>query len=245
MKKTVLGVKIDDVTMEEAVNTVDRWLSRVGKHYIVTPNPEFLVTAQENKQFQIVLNKSDLSIPDGVGLKLGGIKNIVPGINFMQSLIKMAAEKAFTVGLLGGRIEVAEKTAERLKKTYPGLKISFAESGPVIDSLNRLPRSASTSSASLAMTKCDILFVAFGHPKQEYWIAQNLDKIPVKVAMGVGGAFDVISGKLPRAPKWLRSLKLEWLFRLMIQPWRIKRQLALLKYIWLIYSSNEDRSNSR
>ena len=80
----------------------------------------------------------------------------------------------------------------------------------------------------------DILFVAFGFPKQEQWIAENLDKIPVKVAMGVGGAFDYISGNVPRSPVFIRKLGLEWLFRLIIQPWRLKRQLALFKFIYLV-----------
>ena len=235
MIKNILGVKIDDITMEEAVSTVGIWLSKPGKHYIVTPNPEFLVTAKSDNQFQMILNRSDLSIPDGVGLKLAGVKNRVSGADLMERLISLSAEKGYRIGFLGGDKGVADLCAERLSKKFPQLKISFTEAGPDIDSLKRLPCSASTSSASLAMTKgCDILFVAFGHPKQEYWIAENLEKIPVKVAMGVGGAFDYISGRVPRAPNWIRSLGLEWLFRLILQPWRVKRQLALIRYIYLL-----------
>ena len=227
MKVSVLGVKIDDVTMEEAVQTVDRWLSKPGKYYIVTPNPEFLVTAQNDAEFKKILNNADLAIPDGVGLKLGGVKNTIPGTDLMEKLVKLASEKSYTVGFLGGRDRVAEKTAGRLIGRYPGLKISFVQSEPVT-----------------ATNGCDILFVAFGHPKQEYWIAQNLDKIPVKVAMGVGGAFDYISGKVPRAPFWVRNLRMEWLFRLIVQPWRIKRQILLLKYIWLLIHSTMLRINT-
>jgi N-acetylglucosaminyldiphosphoundecaprenol N-acetyl-beta-D-mannosaminyltransferase len=84
------------------------------------------------------------------------------------------------------------------------------------------------------MVSIDILFVALGAPKQEFWINKNLDKIPVKVAIGVGGAFDYISGKTPRAPTFIRSVGLEWLFRLVVQPWRIKRQLALIEFIRLV-----------
>lgn len=91
---------------------------------------------------------------------------------------------------------------------------------------NELPRYESL--------KVDILFVAFGAPKQEFWINDNLDKIPVKVAIGVGGAFDYISGKTPRAPGFVRNIGMEWLFRLIIQPWRLKRQLALMEFIWLV-----------
>ena len=87
---------------------------------------------------------------------------------------------------------------------------------------------------ALKSKKVDILFVAFGSPKQEIWIADNLNKIPAKVVVGVGGSFDFISGKVPRAPKFVRNLGLEWLFRLIIQPWRIKRQLSLLEFIYLV-----------
>lgn len=215
MKTEVLGVKIDDISMAEALELVERWVWNPGKHYIVTPNPEFLVAAQKDPVFKKILNDADLSIPDGVGLKLSGkIKNIFSGTDFMEELIRIAAEKGFVVGFLGGKEGVAEKCAERLKKKYPKLKASFAS----FDTESLIP-------------SLDLLFVALGHIKQEKWIAANLDKIPVHASMGVGGAFDYLSGRVPRAPKWLRGLGLEWLFRLVIQPWRIKRQLALGQYI--------------
>ena len=240
MKKKVLGVKVDDISMEQAVETVQSWLEKPGKHYIVTPNPEFLLTAQRDLEFKTILNKADLAIPDGKGLRIGtDIVCNIPGIDLMEELIKLSAEKGFTTGFLGGRNGVAELIAERLKKKYPGFKVTYAISGPVIP-----------AQAGIQLTndlwipdqvrddKVDILFVAFGHPKQEKWIAENLRKIPVKVAMGVGGSFDYISGKVPRAPKLLQSLGLEWLFRLIIQPWRIKRQIKLLEYVWLVLNSN-------
>lgn len=207
MKKVIFGVKIDDVNMDEAVSKVHVWLQGKAKKYIVTPNPEFIMTAQDDPEFKKILNKADLSIPDGVGLKLSGrIKNTIPGTDLMERLIALAAEKGFVVGLLGGMNGVAEQAAERLQKKYPRLKID--SSSP------------------------DLLFVAFGHPKQEKWIAKNLSRFPVKVAMGVGGAFDYISGQVPRAPIRLRRIGLEWLFRLLLQPWRIKRQLKLLTFVW-------------
>ena len=226
MKKTVLGVKIDDVSITEVVEIVDKWLSKEGKHYIVTPNPEFLVTAQNNSQFKKILNDAHLSIPDGAGLKLASdIVNTTPGIDLLEELVKKASDQGFTTGFLGGRNKVAERAAERLKKKYPKLKISFISEEPA-----KIPAT-------------DILFVAFGHPKQEIWIADNLDKIPVKVAMGVGGAFDYLSGSVPRAPKWMRNIGLEWLFRLTVQPWRIKRQLALLKYLFMVIWNHDNKKD--
>lgn len=217
METSILGVKIDDITEDEAIMTVEGWIKNGGKHYIVTPNPEFLVAAQKDSKFKDILNKADLSIPDGAGLKLSGqVKNKVAGIDLMLDLVKLAAQKGLSVGFVGGRNNVAQHTADNLHKIYPKLIISLvSEEGEV-------------------KTTTDILFVAFGHGKQERWIYENLPKIQVKVAMGVGGAFDYISGKVPRAPKILRNFGLEWLFRLIVQPWRIKRQFALIEYLWLI-----------
>lgn len=214
MKKDILGVKIDDVNLDQALRTVQSWLKRSGKHYIVTPNPEIVVMAQQDEDLKNILNNADLAIPDGVGLKLTtDIVCHTPGVDLMEELIKLAADQGFTVGFLGGKEGIAAKTAECLLRKYPKLKVTFAQSGGQIDQ------------------QCDLLFVALGAPKQEKWIAKNLDKSPVRVAMGVGGALDYLSGQVPRAPKWLRSLGLEWLFRLIIQPWRIKRQLTLVHFV--------------
>ncbi len=232
MKKNILGIKIDDVSMVEAVEQVGKWIWNPGKHYIVTPNPEMIVAAQKDPIFKAILNKADLSIPDGVGLKLSGrIKNTFAGTDFMERLISLAVEKGFTIGLLGGKGEVAKKCAECLQKKYPNLKVVFAEDGPAVDINGNVD---TRSIPTIKIPPCDIFFVAFGHIKQEKWIADNLDKVPVHVAMGVGGSFDYLSGSVPRAPMWMRSLGFEWLFRLMVQPWRIKRQLSLIKYLWLL-----------
>lgn len=253
MKKTVLGINIDDVNMNQAIEMVKGWLSKPGpaspatrfaarrergeKHYIVTPNPEFIVAAQKDPVFKKILNNADLSIPDGVGLKLSGrVKNTFAGTDFMEKLVALAAKKGFVTGFLGAGSGVAEKTSECLRSLYPKLKVTFAESGGEVDengkmlSDYRLPTTAEDGSQKTV----DLLFVAFGHIKQEKWIAKNLSKLPVKVAMGVGGAFDIISGRVPRAPIWIRNLGFEWLFRLCLQPWRIKRQLALIRYLYLL-----------
>lgn len=227
MKKSVLGVSIDDITEEQALSKVKSWLAKLGKHYIVTPNPEIVIIAQKDTELKKIINSADLAIPDGVGLRLStDIVCNIPGIDFMEALIKYAADYGFTTGFLGGRGDVAKKTVECLRKKYPKLKVSLAKSGGEIDSDGR-------SSEVLSIPQTDLLFVAFGPPKQEKWVSNNLVKQSVKVMMVVGGAFDILSGRIPRAPIFLRKLSLEWLFRLIIQPWRIKRQLALLKFIYL------------
>lgn len=225
----IFGVGINDVSLEEAVGQVVGWVGNPEqkKHYIVTPNPEFIITAQKDLEFKKVLNQADLSIPDGAGLKLADIVNTTPGVDLMERLCKASADLGFTIGLLGGRDRVAEKAAECLKKKYPGLKVVFADNGGDVDNNGNVW-------VDPCVNPCEILFVAFGAVKQEKWISKNLDKLPVKVAMGVGGAFDYLSGEVKRAPKLMRNLGLEWLFRLILQPWRIKRQLALLKFVGMV-----------
>lgn len=231
MKKSILGIKIDDVASGKVVEIVEKWMGGKTKHCIVTPNPEIVVMAQKDKELKKIINNADLAIPDGIGLKLAtDIENTSPGVDVMEELVKMASDKGFTVGLLGGKKGVAEKCAERLLRKYPKLKVIFAESGGEVSKDGKLLKYPK----SLKLLNCDLLFVAFGPPKQEKWIAKNLKKLDVKVAMGVGGAFDFLSGRILRAPKWMSKLGLEWLFRLAVQPWRFKRQFVLLKYIWLL-----------
>jgi N-acetylglucosaminyldiphosphoundecaprenol N-acetyl-beta-D-mannosaminyltransferase len=298
-KKNILGVGITDATQKEVLEYLVKNIQNSGKKlFVITPNPEFLVLANKKVDFKNVLNKSDLASPDGVGIMMAAkflgkpLKERFTGVDMVESLCKMVAEKPITVGFLGGRGGVAEKTSECLRKTYPDLKVAFVGEEWPGDDLNRQPRvSGDTwlsgrgpvrSNPSIlrqgfgmvlpAKATCpsklskrsgvrnpspltvpndqhfnnstiqqfnnnnsiDILFVAFGAPKQEFWINENLDKIPVKVAIGVGGAFDYISNKIPRAPTLVRNIGLEWLFRLAVQPWRLKRQLSLLQFVVLV-----------
>lgn len=230
MRVSLMGVKVDDVSRREALGIVEGWMIRGGKHMITTPNPEFLVAASKDPAFKKVLNQADLAIPDGIGLKITGqVKNRVTGIDLMEDLVALCARQGYSVGFLGGRIGIAKKTADELKKNHKNLKVSFIKSGMKVDTRG--------NTVKFTIPKTDILFVAFGHGKQEKWIARNLSKTPVKVMMGVGGSFNYISGSIKRAPKVIRVIGLEWLFRLVLQPWRIKRQFALLKFIWLIITS--------
>lgn len=240
MKKDVLGVKIDDLNIDQALVLVENWLRPVEhfvpmgkkpslkpdiKRYIVTPNPEFIMAAQEDELFKSILNDADLSIPDGIGLKLfAGFENRIAGIDFMEALIKLSVEKGFVIGFLGGGEGVAKKCAERLKQRYQNISIDFVDDGGKVDW-------DGNTSKQLQIPKLDVLFVGFGYIKQEKWINENLARYPVKVAMGVGRSFDYLSGDLPRAPKVLRVLGFEWLFSLIMQPWRIKRQLRLVRFL--------------
>ncbi len=220
MTKTVLGVKIDDVSFEEALEKVSGWLG--GKEtktskIIVTPGPEFLLTAQKDEEFRRILNAADLSLPDGFGLQLyGGIKNRVPGTDFMLAICQLAAKSGWSIGLLGGQAGVAQKTAAVLRQEFPDLKIAAAIDGPAAD---RILSGSDTINNS--KQRIDSLFVAFGHPRQEKLLWRLRGQY--RVGMGIGGAFDYITGERVRPPKWLRVMGLEWLWRLLTQPRRLGR----------------------
>lgn len=256
----ILGVEISTASKGEVLEEVRKWLKNGGmKHCIVTPNPEVLVSAQKDKEFTQILNDADLALPDGIGVVLAAkflgrkISERITGVDLMQNLCQMAQKEGFIIGLIGGGPGVAVKTTECLQKMYPKLKVVLAQEEWTTDDRRwRIENSSSkiedgdlinfqsstlkirSSTFHYPPSNIDILFVAFGAPKQEKWINENLPKLPVKVAMGVGGSFDYISGIVPRAPKWVQNLGLEWLYRLIRQPWRLKRQLALLKFVYLI-----------
>jgi len=245
-KIDVLGVKVDDVSMEQAVSLVGKWIDEKDskKRYIVTPNPEFIMLAQKDQRFRKILNQADLAIPDGKALQIfGGVKNLVGGVYLMEKICSLSEEKSFTVGFLGGRNGVAKQAAECLVKKYPGLKVVFTEDGPKVNSMGYEVYGIKGKKIEeiLPHTKykipnTDILFVGFGQVKQEKWIADNLQNLPVKVAMGVGGSFDEIAGKVPMVPNWVHRLGIKWLIRLVFQPWRIRRQVSLVGFVWKIIS---------
>jgi N-acetylglucosaminyldiphosphoundecaprenol N-acetyl-beta-D-mannosaminyltransferase len=225
-KISLLGVGFTKATEKEILEFIVTGLGQqTKKYYIVTPNPELLVIANSNAKYRDILNGAKLALPDGIGVMIGArivgrpLKQRIHGVDLMENLCKEVSNRPITVGFLGAGSGVAEKTVECLKKKSPGLKVGVV---------------ASEWSEGLKDKKVDLLFVAFGSPKQEIWIADNLNTLPVKVVIGVGGAFDFLSGKVTRAPLILRKLGLEWLFRLIVQPWRIRRQLSLIKFIFLV-----------
>ncbi len=254
MKINILGVSIDRVNLFQAVGQVEQWIKQGGKHYIVTPNIEFLMIAQKDPRFKEVLNRANLAIPDssrfGWILDVLQEKNLlkklliwpffifptsppitrfehVTGTDLMERLIKEACDWGITVGFLGGGSGVAEKLKECLIKRYPKLQVAYCNEGEAIDK-----EGDEIGVSRYVIPDMDLLFVAFGAPKQEKWIAKNLEKYPVKVMMGVGGAFDYLSAAVPRAPEFLRNVGFEWLFRLIMQPWRISRFWNLVRFVF-------------
>lgn len=225
-KKYLLGVGLSNATKEEVLEFISTGLQKQLKsYYIVTPNPELLMLAHRDKEYKMILNNAKLALADGIGVLWGAqmlgrsLKQRVTGVDLTESLCEHVSKQPITVSFLGGGPGIAELVSECLRKKYPGLKVSWF---------------SQEYHESLKDKRTDILFVAFGSPKQEVWISKNINNLNAKVVMGVGGAFDFITGKVPRAPKVLRDLGLEWLFRLIVQPWRIKRQIWLIIYIFLV-----------
>lgn len=236
MSIKILNIHIDNYTKKQALQKVSQFLESKKSHTIFTPNPEMLVDAQKDKEFADILNDSDLNICDGFGIKLTvrGKVTRIPGVDFMLDICKLAEEQGKSVYLLGaGDQNVIEKTKENLTKKFPKLRIVGFNPGPTI-TMKQLNNGAMGLDIEneqnnkilddIIIAAPDILFVAFGHVKQEKWIHKYLpDLTGVKIAMGVGGSFDYIAGKIKRAPKWMRGLGLEWLYRLIKEPKRIKR----------------------
>lgn len=282
MNENILGVKIDYITIDQAVETVEKWLQRKGKHYIVTPNPEMIVDSQFDIEFKSALNEADLAIPDSSRLgwanKLLESKNpflrltllpfflfpkLLPGAKYptitgtdlMERLIAKSEEKGFTTAYLGGKNRVAVKLYKCLRKKYPKLKIVFSSGEISVDEagntdfknerhgINDIKNIKSNQlvrekfNLHRITDKIDILFVAFGHKKQEKWMCKNLPKLNARVMVGVGGAFDYLSGEVKRAPQILRSMGLEWVFRLAVQPFRIKRFWKLPYFLYMVITS--------
>ena len=169
---------------------------------------------------------------------------VVTGTDFMNALLEQSAKNNWSVGFLGGRDGVAEKLKEKLKKKHPHLNITYAEPGGVVDAEGEVlwleeGGARAEKAGKIELPKTDILFVAFGHGKQEKWIYKNLKHQPVNIMIGVGGAFDYLSGMTKRAPETWRKNGFEWLYRLIQQPWRAKRFLAIIAFIFLILFAKE------
>ncbi|MDE0431472.1 MAG: WecB/TagA/CpsF family glycosyltransferase [Caldilineaceae bacterium] len=201
---------------------------------VCTVNPEFIIEARRRPVFSRTLAAADLCTPDGVGVlwaaRRAGVRldERVTGSDAIYRLSERAAVQGWRVFYLGAAAGVAERAAAALARFYPGLQVAgtFAGSPAEGDWAQIRQR--------LAAARADLLFVAYGHPRQDIWIHQHRGELPVTVAMGVGGAFDFVAGVTPRAPLWMQRLGLEWLFRLVRQPWRWRRMTTLPLFVFLV-----------
>jgi N-acetylglucosaminyldiphosphoundecaprenol N-acetyl-beta-D-mannosaminyltransferase len=230
----VLGVTVHCVVENDVLALV---LDRIGKReltHIVTVNAEFVMMARRDERFRDVLAAADVSTPDGAGVVWAGrrqgatFRRRVGGSDLIWSLSRQAAHHGQSVFLLGAAEGVAAKAALRLRTAIPGLVIGGSYAGSPApgeqDSIVDLVRASGA----------EILFVAFGAPEQDLWIARNLARSGAVVGMGVGGSFDYMAGTARRAPVWMQERGLDWLWRLIQQPWRWRRMLALPAFVWAV-----------
>jgi N-acetylglucosaminyldiphosphoundecaprenol N-acetyl-beta-D-mannosaminyltransferase len=230
----ILGVRIHDVTYEEALARIETFIASGHPHQLVTVNPEFVMLAQQNETFRQVINQAALALPDGIGILWAArtvghpLRERVTGVDTLQRVAALAARKGYRLFLLGAAPGVADRAACRLQSAYPGLVVAGTWAGTPAES------EADDIIRRVRSTRPHALFVAYGAPKQDLWIARHRLALAVPVIIGVGGAFDFIAGVTRRAPRWMRKVGLEWLHRLCQQPWRWHRMTALPQFAALV-----------
>lgn len=230
MKETYLGVHVSPLTYEGIIKEIKERMKRGDKSTIIAVNPEKVITAQKDPVVKELINESTFQIADGVGillaskLKKGSITSRVTGVDMMARLLKFAAEEKHPIYLYGAKKEVIDLAAANITRDHPGIEIAGLTDGYEQDEEALIQR--------INESGAKILFVALGSPKQELWIQRNIHKLQnVLVFQGVGGSFDVFSGTVKRAPAIFRKFGLEWLYRLLSDPRRIKRQLNLPRFL--------------
>jgi N-acetylglucosaminyldiphosphoundecaprenol N-acetyl-beta-D-mannosaminyltransferase len=240
---TILGVAVHRVDFAATLALIKAWLAAPPTHcrQICTVNPEFIMDAQRDPHFAGVLARADLCVPDGVGILWAArrqgvhLSERVTGSDGIYRICEAAAQAGWRLFLLGAGPGVAEAAAAKLMAAYPGCQVvgvyagsPHAEAWPAIQ-------------ARLAAAQPDILFVAYGHPRQDLWIDQHRHELPVRVAMGIGGALDFVAGVTQRAPQRMQRWGLEWLYRLVREPWRLRRMRKLPRFVFAVLRRGELR----
>jgi N-acetylglucosaminyldiphosphoundecaprenol N-acetyl-beta-D-mannosaminyltransferase len=234
---SILRIPVHDVTTEETLALIDQFVREQTPHQICTVNPEFIMAAQHDAEFKRILNRSALNLPDGIGVvwaakRLGHpLRERVAG----SDLVGLIADRAQTTGwrifLLGAAEGVAEHAATILRERYPQVNIVGTYAG------SPRPEEETELAARIRSSEADVLLVAYGAPKQDKWIDRNIERTGAATAIGIGGSLDFIVGMQQRAPRWVQRIGLEWLYRLIREPWRWRRQLALPKFMWQVLRS--------
>ncbi len=225
MKKDILGVRFDDVSRQEAAQLGAAMLEQDQFHYVVTPNPEFILAAEKDADFRQVLNSADLVIPDGIGVvysaKILGtpLKERVPGIEFAADMLAQLDQMGGRLYLLGAKPGVAQEAGRRILERHPNIVLCGTHDGYFKDEEAVL--------LEVAAARPNLLFVCLGAPKQEKWMARWGRHTGARLAIGLGGALDVFAGNVERAPESWRKLGLEWAYRLKKEPQRAGRMAKL------------------
>jgi N-acetylglucosaminyldiphosphoundecaprenol N-acetyl-beta-D-mannosaminyltransferase len=226
----LLGLKINRLQMSEALAEISRFVSEGKPHHVVTADASMVVLARKDHELHKIVLAADLVTPDGAGIlwasRLLGcpIKNKVSGVDLVEQLCRVSCETGLRLFFLGAGPGVAEAASENLKQKYPGANIVGTRHGFF------QPDEESSLVQQIAETKPDVLFVAFGIPKQEKFIDRNKAALGASVSIGVGGSFDVYSGLVKRAPVWMQNAGLEWIYRLSQNPKKIGKVMTLPKF---------------
>ncbi len=232
----ILGVRVNCLDMNEALEQLEHFVDQGGLHLIATVNPEFVMRAQKDAEFARVLGSAQLCLADGTGVVWAArrqgcrLHGPVAGVDLVEPIAAMCARRGFRLFLLGAMPGVTEDLAAKLRAAHPELDVRAHAGAP----------DASHDPETLRLIRehdSQVLLVAYGAPAQELWIDRLRDRLGVAVAMGVGGAFDYLTGRVARAPAWMRRAGLEWLHRLARQPWRIRRMAVLPVYAIKVLSA--------
>ena len=220
----ILNVNIHALTNAQTLAIIEDFIAGGQPHQLCTVNPEFVVEAQHDAEFRHIINNAALAMPDGIGLlkaarflKTTPLPERVAGSDLVPRLARLSHQKGYSIYFLGAQEGVAKRAIDRLKVDYPNLTVAGYYAG------SPAPEENEAIVQRILPTRPDILLVAYGAPKQDKWIARNLEYLQIPVCIGVGGSFDFLAGTAKRAPRWVQTIQLEWLHRLLMQPWRWRR----------------------
>jgi polysaccharide pyruvyl transferase CsaB len=226
----VLGIKVQNRTMDDTVKAADELIVSRACSLIVTPNPEIIMASRHDMDLTKILNTAEIAPADGVGLIIAArllgrrFKQRVTGIDLMQKLIELAKDKNYRVFLFGGAEGVADEAAAKIGKCVVGTYHGYSKNDKLVIE-------------AIRHSQPDILFIGLGSPRQEKWAHSHLKALNIPLVMCIGGSLDVISGRVKRAPKFMRMLGIEWLYRLLKEPRRFRRMLVLPQFILKVAAS--------
>jgi len=240
-RNEILGLLVDKLTLTEAVAQIEQWVVQkqidpiASARRVVTANPEYVMFARRDAALRQLVNRADMVTPDGAGLIVAGwllgrpFVGRVTGVALSHALARRSAESGLSLFLLGAAPGVAEAAAERFRQLYPGSLIAGTFAGQAG------PEGDSESLAQIQAACPDVILVAYGMIKQDWWVGRNIEQSGAAVAIGVGGVLDYVSGRVPLAPASLRRMGLEWAYRLYKEPWRWRRMGALPRFGWAVF----------
>ena len=229
----ILGFRIDRVWRASALDRIEKFIEERKPRYLVTADASMVVTAKDDPELAGIVDRADLVTPDGAGILWASrklrtpITDKVSGVDLVAEMVRMSAEKGYRIFFFGSGPGVAEEAAANLMKRYPGAHIVGTRDGYF------KPEQEAEVVAEIKAAKPDVLFVAMGIPKQEKWITKYKDEIGVPVSAGIGGSFDVYSGRVKRAPVIMQKSGLEWLHRLAANPKKIGKVMLLPKFVMM------------